>query len=81
MVPDTYTKVILFYYFNKLNPGMEERPAFQKLWNYSKQRNNTELFFAGMPTESPTFKRRQLLHSFGNVEDPIYLAKEDPKKQ
>ena len=38
MVPDTYTKVILYYYFNKMNPGMEHRPAFQKLWNYSKQR-------------------------------------------
>jgi len=80
-IPDTYTKVILFYYFNKMNPGMEERPAFQKLWSYSKQRNNTELLFAAQPMLSPTFKRRLLMDSLGNVEDPMYLAKEDIKKQ
>ena len=72
---------MLYYTFCNMSPGAFEKSPTLKKMQYSKMRTNSELFFEAMPTESPTFKRRNLLCSFNRAEDADYLAEEPIEDQ
>ena len=55
--------------------------ALDKVWNYSKTKNNTELLFKAIPTLSPTFKRRALMDTFGRIETWRELTETPIRKQ
>ena len=44
-MPENYSSIALYYYMNKMNPGIERRSFFEKLMKYSKQKENHELVF------------------------------------
>ena len=61
-VDDTHNIVLLFFYLNKIYPGMEKSGALNKIYGYSQKQQTQELLQASIPVLSASFKERDMLN-------------------
>jgi len=61
-VAETQHHVLVYNHMFKTNPNLAKSQALQRLWSYSKQRENNKMLFAALPEESPTFKQRHMMN-------------------
>ncbi len=80
-IPDSSHYVMVYNHMSKMNPNLAKSQALQRLWSYSKQRENTNLFNIGVPHMSPSFKQKELLNSFGHFETTEHFMNTPVEKQ
>lgn len=67
--------MLLYNYMARQRPDLQRNETLKKFLNYSNKRHNAEIYYRLMPFETPAFKQRELLNTFGEFESTEYLTK------